>query len=141
MASAQAQELFNAALEFAKQMLSEHKGFHPFAVSMDPNGKVAIVAGDIGSEHPSPTDLTTFLQSALRDQAKAGTIQAAGVCLDVRVTPPGSKDKSDAICVRVATVKGEAIEVYVPYRKPLIGSHKYGDTFATAGQAFVLHGA
>jgi hypothetical protein len=138
MASALVNDLFKAALEFAQLMLSKEGGFHPFGVSMDHSGKVAMVAGDIGSEHPSATALAAFLQEALVDQAKSGSIQAAGVCLDVKITPPGLSAKSDAICVRIASVHGEAVEVFVPYRKPLFGSHKYGETFATRGEVFVL---
>jgi hypothetical protein len=138
MASEQANELFSAALGFAQRMLSEHGEFHPFGVSMDHGGKVAMVAGDIGSEHPSATALADFLQGAFADQAKAGAIQAAGICLDVKVTLPGTTTKSDAICVRIASIHGEAIEVYVPYRKPILGRRKFGNAFAAAGEAFVL---
>ena len=141
MASAQIEELFNAALEFAKRMLGEHHSFHPVAVSMAPDGKVAMVAGYTGSEQPPAQDVIDLLQWGLIEQAKNGAIQAAGVCLDVRTVPPGEATKSDAVCVRLATTSGEAVEVYVPYRKPLLGAYKYGATFATRGHVFNLHGA
>ena len=141
MASAQVDELFNAAFEFAKRMLSQHRSFHPFGVSMAPDGKVAMVAGYTGSEHPPAQDVIDLLQSTFIDQAKGGAIQAAGVCLDVRVVPPGESAKSDAVCVRLASISGEAVEVYVPYREPLLGAHKFGATFATRAQVFHLHGA
>lgn len=141
MASPQAEALFQAALQFAKLMLSKAGAFHPFGVSLDPSGKVAMVGGDVGSEHPDSAELIALLQSSFAELARQGSIQAAGVCLDCRVVPPGSTDKSDAICIRLATVAGEAIEVFVPYRKPLLGGHKYGSVFATPGQAFVLSAA
>lgn len=137
MASPQADALFQAALQFAKLMLSKEGAFHPFGVSLDRSGQVAMVGGDVG-EHPDAAELIALLQSSFVELARQRSIQAAGVCLDCRVVPPGGTDKSDAICVRVATVAGEAIEVFVPYRKPLIGGHKYGSVFATPGQAFVL---
>jgi len=141
MASAQINELFAAAFEFAQRMLSEHQAFHPFGVSMGMDGKVAMVAGYTGDEYPPAQDVIDLLQSNFIDQAKDGTILAAGVCLDVRVVPPGASSKSDAICVRLASSNGEAVEVYVPYAKPFLGDHRYGETFATRGQTFVLNAA
>ena len=138
MASAQLDELFGAATDFAKAMLVKHREFHPFGVSMAVDGKVSMVAGYTGSEHPPAQDIISLLQGAFTDQAKSGTIQAAGICLDVRVVPPGTTTKTDAICVRLASNSGEAIEVFVPYRKPFIGRHVYGDTFATSG-TFKIH--
>jgi hypothetical protein len=138
MASAQVDTLFGAASDFAKEMLAKHKGFHPFGVSMNADGAVAMVAGYTGSEHPPAQEIISVLENAFIAEAKTGAIQAAGICLDVRVVPPGQNNKTDAICVRLSSVSGEAVEVFVPYRKPFIGRHVFGAVFATKG-GFKIH--
>jgi hypothetical protein len=138
MASTDLNQLFEAALSFAKTMLAKEGEFIPFGVSMDPLGKTALVGGDVGQEHPASADVVSLLQSSFLRSASCGAIRAAGVCLDVRVVPPGSHDKSDAICVRLAHAKGEAVEVYVPYISQNHGSHVYGEPFATLASEFRL---
>jgi hypothetical protein len=100
MASSQINELFAAAFEFTQRMLYEQQEFHPFGVSMGMDGNVAMVAGYTGDEFPPAQHVIDLLQSSFIDQAKDGTILAAGVYLDVRVVPPGASSKTDAICVR-----------------------------------------
>jgi hypothetical protein len=138
MASPQLEELFTAAVEFAQRMLSEFKEFHPFGVSMSPNGKVAMVGGYTGSEHPPSAEILALLQGAFRSQAAEGSIAAAGVCLDVRVVPPGASEKTDAICVRLAEVSGQAMEFYVPYHSTPSGEIEYDDAFTMQANEFVL---
>ena len=99
-------------------------------------GQIALVAGDVGSEHPASADVIALLQSSFRQSAAEGTIRAAGVCLDVRVTPPGTATHSDAICVRLAHASGEAVEVYAPYTGQQSGTHAYGEVFATPASEF-----
>jgi hypothetical protein len=135
MASSDLNELFEAAVSFAETMLAKEGEFIPFGVSMDLIGKVALVAGDVGSEHPASTEVIALLQSSFQQSAARGSIRAAGVCLDVRVTPPGTAARSDAICVRLAHVSGEVVEVYVPYTGQS-GTYQYGQVFATQASAF-----
>ena len=51
---------------------------------------------------------------------------------------PGYETKSDAICVRLAHVSGEAIEVYVPYVGSQLGTQLYGEVFASKATEFTL---
>jgi hypothetical protein len=138
MASPALNELFTAAFGFAETMLTKEGEFIPFGVSLDADGQVALVCGDVGSEHPASADVIALLQSSFQQSAIEGSILAAGVCLDVRVVHPGAADKSDAVCVRLAHVSGEAVEVYVPYTGQQPGTHTFGEVFATAAGAFRL---
>jgi hypothetical protein len=138
MASPALNELFNAAIGFAETMLAKEGEFIPFGVSLDAEEQVALVHGDVGSEHPASVDVIALLQSSFQRSAAEGSILAAGVCLDVRVVAPGAADKSDAVCVRLAHVSGEAVEVYLPYTDKPPGSHVFGEAFTTEAGAFRL---
>ena len=138
MASAALTELFNAAVEFAEAMLAKEGEFIPFGVTLTGNEKVALVHGSVGVEDPASTDVIDLLQSSFEQSAAEGSISAAGVCLDIKIVPPGAAEKSDAICVRLAHVSGEAVEVYLPYTCEQSGHHAFGEVFATAAATFKL---
>lgn len=136
MASPDLNELFQAAVTFAETMLAKEGEFIPFGVSMNINGKVIHVAGDVGSERPSSRDVIELLQSSFVRSAAEGVIRAAAVCLDTRTIPPGHDTKSDAICVRLAHVSNEALEVFVPYAKHQSDKPVYGEVFAAQAREF-----
>ena len=138
MASADLNELYNDALGFAQHMLLAYGEFIPFGVSMDTDGNVAQVAGDLGTEHPSSVEMVQFLQESFGQQARQGAIRAAGVCIDMLVVPPGREHKSDAICIRLAHVSGEDAEVFVPYTRDHNGAFHLEPAFAQAGESFRL---
>src|SRR6266511_1066594 len=138
MAHADLDELLNALLPFAQQMLAAHGEFYPFAATMDPSGKVASVAFDVGEERPPSADLIALAMAAFRAQAARGEIRAAGLALDVRVLPPNHPEQVDAICARLWHASGESVQVYVPYRRGLLGRVKYGDLFATKGELAIF---
>jgi hypothetical protein len=90
-------DLLNALLPFAKQMLEKYGEFIPFAAVMSSTGEIASVAGDIGNEHPDSQEVIDFLTGVFQRQALAGEIKACGICIDSRVIPPGQTEKTDAI--------------------------------------------
>ena len=63
--------------------------------------------------------------------ASEGSLRAAGICFDVRITPPGQAEKSDAIQCALEHEGGEAANVYVPYAKQSDGQFVYGQVFAS----------
>ena len=138
MASEDLNVLYNEARSFAEYMLLTHGEFIPFGVQMGIDGKVAQVAGDLGTERPKSAAMVEFLQASFAKSANAGTIRAAGVCLDMYVVPPGQQQKTDAICTRLAHVSGEAVEVFVPYSRDAHGAFQLGQSFAAAAGDFRL---
>jgi hypothetical protein len=133
--------LMNMMVGFAQQLLAKQKRFIPFGTSMSADGEISAVAGDIGKDHPEAQEMIEFLAAALRQQASAGTIRASGICIDVRTIPPGQTEKTDAILARLEHKDGEAIDVYLPYRKPLLGKMKYGELFAAQGERQIFPSA
>jgi hypothetical protein len=117
--------------EFAKIALKKQGEFYPFGARMVPSGEVKAVGADAGREHPPSQELIDILTSAFMAQASAGEIKAAGICMDVRTIPPGQSEKSEAICAVLEHEDGDAINVFLPYKKHLLGRIKYGEVFAT----------
>ena len=138
MACPDLNELFNDALQFAQHMLLTHGEFIPFGVSLGNDGTISQIAGNLGTQHPNPSEMVEFLQDAFEESASTGSIRAAGVCLDMHIVPPGQVHKRDAICVRLAHVSGESCEVFVPYTRDLHGSYQLEPAFAAAGGSFRL---
>lgn len=115
-------------------MLAKHGEFFPFAATMDNAGNVAHVGADTGEEQPKSQDVIDFLTAALREQAKTGEIRAAGICLDVRIVPPGQTEKTDAVCARLEHLSGEAVDVFLPYKRGADGKVAYSDLLAAKGR-------
>ena len=134
------EELLNALVPFAQEMLSKHGEFYPFGASVDAKGEVACVAGETGEEQPDSQEVIELLVQGFRAEAKRGEIRAAGICYDARIVPPGRKERSDAIAVRLEHKKGEALEAYVPYSKGRSGKYTYGDLFAAEGDRTIFSG-
>jgi hypothetical protein len=111
-------------------MLAKHGEFFPFGASMTADGEVAHVGAYTGNEQPPSQEIIELLRASFSDQAKAGKIRAAAVCLDVRTVPPGQSQKTDAICVSLEHARGDAVDVYLPYTKGWFGKYYYGTLFA-----------
>ena len=133
MAQEDLDELLNALLPFAQEMLAKHGEFFPFGGYMDVGGGITHVGGWTGEEQPPSQDVIDVMVRGLRRQAERREIRAAAVCLDVRTIPPGQTEKTDAISVRLEHANGEAVDVFLPYRRGQSGEYEYGELFAAGG--------
>ncbi len=133
--------LLNSLLPFAQQMLQKHGEFYPFGVTMRPDGAIESLAAQVGEERPLSQTVIDMLIESYREQALAGEIIATGIGIDVRSVSAAGGERTDAILARLEHKDGEAIEVYLPYRKGLFGRLKYGEIFAAPGvaQVFATH--
>jgi hypothetical protein len=120
-------------LPFAQQQLEKHGEFFPFAASIDSSGALAMVAVDLGEEHPTSPDVIDSFYEALARSAASGEIRAAGICADVRITPPGPGDQTDAIRISIEHVEGDPVEVFMPYEKKRMRGLQFGDLFVQPG--------
>ncbi len=139
MAHPDLDKILNMLLAFAQRMLTKHGEFHPFAASMNNDGHVAPVGGYTGDEHPASQEVIDLLVDGLRQRANQGEIKAAGICLDVRIIPPGETEKVDAICAQLEHENGEAADVYLPYKKGWLGRVRYGELFAAKRELSLFH--
>ena len=115
---------------FAKDMLRKHGEFLPFAATVGTDGKAGMWGADIGVEKPLSTALIEFLTGGLRAHAGTGQIRAAGICFNVGARLPGYDGKVDAICCQVEHSGAVAKQIFVPYRKGLLGRMRFDDPSA-----------
>jgi hypothetical protein len=138
MARSDLDALLNTALPFAQRMLVERGDFYPFGATMKADGKIDQTAAYTGEEFPEPQQLIDLLLGAYRAQAAKRELRATALCFDARTIPPGQTEKSDAICVRLEHADGEAVDVFLPYRKDSGGELTWGELFAARGPAIVF---
>lgn len=132
MAHPDLDELLNAVVPIAQQMLSKHGEFYPFGSIVTADGKAEVFAAYEGDDQPPSQQLIDSLTQILREKAAAGTIRAAAICYDARIVPPGQSAKTDAICLSAEHQNGEGSDLYLPYKKGWFGKISYGELFAGA---------
>ena len=76
------EQLMNAVLPLAKQMLQEFGPFYPYGTYMKPNGDIVDVgAKDEDTEFPKSTDLLHVLRDSFSELAEAGKCKATRLSL------------------------------------------------------------
>ena len=126
------EELMNALLPFGQQILEKHGEFIPYGGAMKPDGEIVSVAGYDGDEQPLSKDIISLLKDGYRLAAKRGEYKATAIFYDVRVIPPGSDEKTDAIAVALDHKGNYSVIVLFPY-KITKSKVQFGDVFAEAG--------
>jgi hypothetical protein len=134
---AECEGLMNQAILFAQKMLRKQGGFYPYAYVLNSSGKVALVGGYDGKEHPESQAIIDLLIGAFQKDAQAGTIRATALVYDVKVVAPGTTVKSDAIAVALEHRDGYSVAVYFPY---VLGAGEVtiGKSFAERSKARVF---
>ena len=138
MPKEEVEELMNAVLPFAKKMLSEHGEFYPYGGAVNSNGEIIHMMSGDGDEHPPSQKLIDLLIESSRAQAKAGEYRATAIVFDVRVKPPNSDQKTDAIQINLDHADGLSIAVFLPYQVKGKGEVVYGEMFAQQGDAKIF---
>ena len=122
-------------MPFAQQMLEKYGEFFPFAFAMNVAGAVVAVAEDVGDGRPSAQEMIDLLYQSLRT---SDDLRALAVCMDIRTIAPGENVRTDAICVQLEHRDADPIHVILPYAKRWLRKPRYGEIFATAGEARVF---
>jgi hypothetical protein len=130
--------LMNALVPFAQQMLSKHREFYPFGGTMSVEGKIAQTASSTGEEHAASQPLIDLLEKGFRDGAKRHLYKATAILVDVRTTPPGKKEKQDAVEVRLDHVSGYSVRVVFPYAFSPKGDLELAPPFAAPGEGKIF---
>jgi hypothetical protein len=131
-------QLLNAVLPLAQQMLGKRGTFLPFGASVSSSGEVALCQGmpDTDSEQA----VLDMLVSALRQQASDGMIRGSALCYDSRVTMPGGGEKHEAICVELEHASERCARLFLPYRKGFLKRISYGQLFGSTQEPRVFEG-
>lgn len=131
----QLDDLLDALLPMAHGLLEKHGEFFPFGAVMGQDGRVTMVAGDTGTEHPPSDEVIEILRTAMRREREK--YLAVGVCYDVRVRTRAGAPPTDAICASLEHTGGMAVDVVEPYAKR--GDKvEYGSLAAQQGRRMVF---
>lgn len=128
----ESQQLMDAVLPLAEQLLNDHGEFFPYGGAMTSAGKIVSVAAYDGDEHPPSSEVISMLQKAFISAAESKEYKATALVYDVRVPLPDSSEKSDAIAINLDHESGYSVIVFLPYQLSG-GELKFGNIFAQAG--------
>jgi len=129
------EKLMNAVMPLAERMLSEFGEFYPYGGYMKPSGEIVHVgAEDEEDDHRKSKDLIYVLRQSFSEIAATGDCKATAIVFDIRVVPPGSAEKSDAVEVCLEHSDGYSAEVFRPYQVDQDGRVSYGAMFAQEGK-------
>jgi len=130
--------LQDSVLPFAERMLKGAGEFYPFGGTMNAQGVITQVGGYTGSERPKFAEVIALLKEGFRKQAESRQIVASALVYDVRVIPPGSKEKTDAVAVSLDHRGGMSIIMLYPYRISADKQVSFGQPFAQKGSGDVF---
>lgn len=111
-----ANELLNAAVQYAQRMLRKYGEFGPFGFSLD--GERELI-----NETAAPTDmpadpamLLELLNNHLAERSRRKEIIAAGTAANVTLSKTSDEGFTDALLVEIEHQGGYCIKAFVPYR-------------------------
>lgn len=103
-------DLLNAALPLAEQMLQRHGEFYPFGASISEEGETQFYMGDPNErEFPESQAVIDVLVEGFRD--RRDSLNAIALVSDVRLVG------SDAIRVELEHRAGHSMAAFLPYTK------------------------
>jgi hypothetical protein len=111
------EELMNAILPLAEEMLRQYGEYFPFGGYMKPDGTIVHVgASDPDTDRPKSKDLIYMLRSSFQEMARTNQCKAVAIVFDVFAALPESDRRSNAIQVCVEHADGYGAEVFFPYQ-------------------------
>jgi len=138
MPKEEVQDLMNFVMPVAQDMLKKYGEFYPYGGVINSKGETVLTGVHNENERPSSMELIELITKAFQTGAKAGEYRATAIVYDVRIVPPGSKEKSDAIAINLDHADGLSITVLLPYQIREKGEVTYGTLFAQNGESKIF---
>jgi hypothetical protein len=132
------EDLMNAVLPFAEELLGRYREFHPFGGTMATSGEISHVGGWTGDEHPPASEVIALLESGFRQGAARGEYRATALVVDIRTIPPGRSGKQDAVAVRLDHRDAYSVQVILPYSFGPSGDLLLEEPFAIKGEGRIF---
>lgn len=129
-AQAEMDRLLDSALRVAQSNLAQAAEFEPFAIVLDPGGRVLEVGLDVSGlgKHPESDALINNATRHLR-QAK-DEAHCTALVINTRL----SKERTDAVEIRLEHKERAALVVLLRYKRANFGNKvEYGDLSAFSG--------
>jgi hypothetical protein len=105
---------FEFLLKFAKEQLSKHGEFYPFASVVEADGQIRSLASLADDDRPHSGDIIADLDRTISYLINNKSIISAAIC--VNGSKPFIKQNEDAIVIEIENAAGEAATVLVPYK-------------------------
>ena len=131
-------ELLDAAVGFAREMLVDRGAFYPFGATVLAEGDVAMSTVDAGlGDAPESAGVIEALTESFREQAAHGDIRACAICCDVRLEEHAS-GLDDAILITIEHRDAGAVHVFLPYRLGDDRDLSYGELSALRAESAIF---
>jgi hypothetical protein len=131
-------QLLNACLPFARQMIEKHGEFFPFGASLEPDGAVNMVAAGTHEQVPASQQLIEELTGAFRTRAQRSEIRAAAICANIEMKTP--ERRSDAIQVTIEHVGADPVRVFMSYRNAPSSGYEFDEVSAAEATRTIFVG-
>lgn len=130
-ARADLDRMLEASVRAAQQRLTQASEFDPFALVIDPEGRLLAVDLDLSGlgKHPDAATIAKAITAQL------GTLATSVRCTALTLNTRLSREKTDAVEVRLEHREHAALLVLLPYKRPRFGGQiDYGQLRAFPGE-------
>ncbi|RMG96028.1 MAG: hypothetical protein D6706_10875 [Chloroflexi bacterium] len=107
--------LLDAVLPAAQHFLGKYGEFYPFGATLSLTHEVALVAAEIGEEHPTPSAVMALIENGFRSGAQRHMYRATALVHHVSAVPPEKTTEQNCIAVSLNHQSGYSILVVFPY--------------------------
>ncbi len=138
-AQTESEELVNAVLPHAEQMLSAHGEFLPFGGAMTSDGAIAQLG--VGEVHrdSSIEAVVEELKDQLRSGAGTNTYRATALVFPIQAQLPGADDDTEAVAIALDHQENYSVILIIPYLLS-DGAVEFGDAVAQQGEHEIFKG-
>ena len=119
-----ANQLLNAAMSYARVILTKYGQIGPFGFSMSEEGEIGRVTLAIPRLPENPERLWKLLADHIAERVRRGKLKAALMGANVSLNESSAEGYRDGVLLEIEEETGYAIEVTIPYR--IIGGQLWG---------------
>ena len=124
--------LLDALIRFAQETLAKHGGFFPFAAAVTGTGAVEMVGGYTGRSVRHHRRLSTC---SIRDLLTEHRVVRSELREFASTFDCGSATTPTLSRFSLEHASAEPVNVFLPYKRQRLDGVKYGQLFATSGEA------
>ncbi|HKO14543.1 MAG TPA: hypothetical protein VJV22_21425 [Acidobacteriaceae bacterium] len=119
-----ANQLLNAAMNYARLILTKYGQIGPFGFSMSREGEIARETLDIPRLPGDPQRLWKLLSDHIAEKVRRGKLKAVLMGANVSLTETSAEGYKDAVLLEIEEESGYAIEATIPYG--ILGGQLWG---------------
>jgi len=128
------EKLMTRIVPIAERLLEQHGSFAPYGGALSRGDEVILAGGKSEEDYDCSGDVIESVVDQLQQYAGDGSHHALAMVLDVKMTPPGKSEETDAIRIVLEHETGESLEAFIPYSRSPDGKIEYDEMFAFPGK-------